>query len=114
LLSEFFYDSVLPTSKRIIGLTAGNYDFLLKRNASTLLSYCRTLKFVHWEKWFQPFKVNPLLKFYCQMQCACITCHIYVIEGGQCITAMDDDENSELFNAQGRQGWSRLACQAFF
>jgi ferredoxin len=50
----------------------------------------------------------------CRMQGACITCHIYFIEGSQFITAMDEEENRELGNVQGRQAWSRLACQAIF
>ena len=50
----------------------------------------------------------------CQMQCACITCHVYVIEGEAFVTVMDDDEDRELNKTQGRQGWSRLACQAIF
>lgn len=50
----------------------------------------------------------------CQMQCACITCHVYVIEGGQYISAMQEDESKELAKTQDRQQWSRLACQAVF
>lgn len=50
----------------------------------------------------------------CQMQCACITCHVFVIEGGRFVTAMDDEENRALDKAQGKQAWSRLACQAIF
>jgi len=50
----------------------------------------------------------------CQMQCACLTCHVYVIEGSQFITAIEEEEHKMLENAQSRQGWSRLACQAIF
>jgi 2Fe-2S ferredoxin len=50
----------------------------------------------------------------CQMQCACLTCHIYIIEGEQWVSNMQDDENTELTKAQDRQHWSRLGCQAAF
>lgn len=50
----------------------------------------------------------------CQMQCACTTCHIYLIEGERFVTHMQDDENTELNKTQDRQKWSRLACQTLF
>lgn len=50
----------------------------------------------------------------CQMQCACTTCHIYIIEGEQFVSVIENDENRELDKTQHRQHWSRLACQAVF
>lgn len=50
----------------------------------------------------------------CQMQCACTTCHVYLMEGGSFVTRMGDEENRVLDQAGDRQRWSRLACQAVF
>lgn len=50
----------------------------------------------------------------CQMQCACTTCHVYIIEGGQFVSSIENDENNELDRTQDRQRWSRLGCQAVF
>ncbi len=50
----------------------------------------------------------------CQLQCACTTCHVYVMEGDNHVTRMRDDEERMLKNTHGRTGWSRLACQAVF
>lgn len=50
----------------------------------------------------------------CQMQCACTTCHIYIIEGGQYISSMHNEEDRELKQLNDRQHWSRLGCQAIF
>ncbi len=40
--------------------------------------------------------------------------HIYLIEGERFVTQMQDAENTELNKTQGRQHWSRLACQTLF
>lgn len=50
----------------------------------------------------------------CQLQCACTTCHVYVMEGSSHVTGMKDDENHMLNNVPDRAQWSRLACQAVF
>ncbi|OIQ77341.1 2Fe-2S ferredoxin [mine drainage metagenome] len=50
----------------------------------------------------------------CQMQCACTTCHIYVMEGEQFMTPMGAEEDRMLDQIQDRRRWSRLACQTVF
>ncbi len=50
----------------------------------------------------------------CQLQCACTTCHVYVMEGSTHINRMDDEEDRMLRNTPDRARWSRLACQAVF
>jgi 2Fe-2S ferredoxin len=50
----------------------------------------------------------------CQLQCACTTCHVYVMEGSHHINRMNDEEDRMLKNVPDRTQWSRLACQAVF
>lgn len=50
----------------------------------------------------------------CQLQCACTTCHVYVMEGGGNISRMKDEEDRMLKNTPDRARWSRLACQAVY
>ena len=50
----------------------------------------------------------------CQMQCACTTCHVYVMEGGASVSRMGAEENKLLNQTQDRQSWSRLGCQAVY
>ncbi len=50
----------------------------------------------------------------CQLQCACTTCHVYVMEGGHYVKYMNDEEDRMLNNTKDRSKWSRLACQAVF
>lgn len=50
----------------------------------------------------------------CQMQCACTTCQVHIIEGEQFLSTKQEDESAELSNCQDNQGWSRLGCQAVF
>ena len=50
----------------------------------------------------------------CQLQCACTTCHVYVMEGSHHINRMNDEEDRMLKNVPDRAQWSRLACQAVF
>ncbi|TSA49228.1 MAG: ISC system 2Fe-2S type ferredoxin [Nitrosomonadales bacterium] len=50
----------------------------------------------------------------CQYQCACTTCHVYVMEGGEFLTPMDAEEDRMLATTQNRQRWSRLSCQAVY
>lgn len=50
----------------------------------------------------------------CQMQCACTTCHVYVLEGAQFVTPMGEEEDRMLKQTLDRQRWSRLGCQAVF
>lgn len=50
----------------------------------------------------------------CQLQCACATCHVHIMAGAECLCPMDADEKRMLLNAQSRDVFSRLACQAVF
>ncbi len=50
----------------------------------------------------------------CQLQCACTTCHLYVMEGAAHLSPMEMEEEQMLRNAQGRDEFSRLGCQAVF
>src|SRR6202162_6502322 len=47
----------------------------------------------------------------CGGNCACTTCHIWVKEGGENLSAMDDDEADRLDMAADLQLNSRLGCQ---
>ena len=44
--------------------------------------------------------------------CACTTCHFYVIEGSENLSAIDDMEKERLESADGYSTRSRLGCQA--
>src|SRR3990167_8958138 len=44
--------------------------------------------------------------------CACTTCHIYVLEGADFLTPVEDDEKERLAAADDSHPNSRLACQA--
>src|ERR1700682_512464 len=48
----------------------------------------------------------------CGGNCACTTCHIWVKEGAENLSAMDDDEADRLDMAADLQLNSRLGCQA--
>ena len=48
----------------------------------------------------------------CGGNCACTTCHIWVKEGAQNLSEMDDDEADRLDMAADLQLNSRLGCQA--
>jgi 2Fe-2S ferredoxin len=48
----------------------------------------------------------------CGGNCACTTCHVYVKEGGNQLSEMDDDEADRLDMAAGLELNSRLGCQA--
>ncbi|WP_303786278.1 2Fe-2S iron-sulfur cluster-binding protein [Azovibrio restrictus] len=50
----------------------------------------------------------------CQLQCACTTCHVHIMEGAQHLSPMEADERRMLDKVPGRDGFSRLACQAVF
>jgi len=50
----------------------------------------------------------------CQLQCACTTCHVYVMEGSAYVNGMNDEEDRILKSVPDRAQWSRLACQAVF
>ena len=48
----------------------------------------------------------------CGGNCACTTCHVWVKEGAQNLSEMDDDEADRLDMAADLQLNSRLGCQA--
>jgi ferredoxin, 2Fe-2S len=48
----------------------------------------------------------------CGGNCACTTCHVWVKQGGENLSEMDDDEADRLDMAADLQLNSRLGCQA--
>ena len=48
----------------------------------------------------------------CGGNCACTTCHIYVLEGFENLSPMEEVEVDRLSSAEGKQANSRLGCQA--
>ena len=48
----------------------------------------------------------------CGGNCACTTCHVWIKEGADCVTEMEDDEADKLDGAADLQLNSRLGCQA--
>ncbi len=51
------------------------------------------------------------LEHACGGNCACTTCHVWVKEGGNNLSPMDDDEADRLDMAADLQLNSRLGCQ---
>jgi 2Fe-2S ferredoxin len=52
------------------------------------------------------------LEHACGGNCACTTCHVWVKQGAECLSEMDDDEADKLDTAADLQLNSRLGCQA--
>ena len=52
------------------------------------------------------------LEHACGGSCACTTCHVWVKEGGEGLSAAEDDELDRLELAADQQLNSRLGCQA--
>jgi ferredoxin, 2Fe-2S len=48
----------------------------------------------------------------CGGNCACSTCHVYVRQGAELLTEMEDDENDRLDLGFDVRPQSRLGCQA--
>jgi 2Fe-2S ferredoxin len=48
----------------------------------------------------------------CGGECACSTCHVYVKEGGEDLSAMEDGEEDILDKAFDVRANSRLGCQS--
>ncbi len=48
----------------------------------------------------------------CGGVCACSTCHVYVQEGADLLSEMDDEENDILDKAFDVRAQSRLGCQS--
>jgi len=51
------------------------------------------------------------LEHECGGNCACTTCHVIVLEGGENLSAMEEVEADRLSTAEGLTSTSRLACQ---
>ncbi len=51
------------------------------------------------------------LEHACGGNCACTTCHVWVKQGGELLSEMDDDEADRLDMAADLQLNSRLGCQ---
>ena len=51
------------------------------------------------------------LKAECGGCCACATCHVYVLEGGEHLPPADEEEIDRLDTAQAVRENSRLACR---
>ena len=50
--------------------------------------------------------------FACGGVCACSTCHVYVHEGAELLSEMEDEENDILDKAFDVRASSRLGCQS--
>ena len=50
----------------------------------------------------------------CQFQCACTTCHIFVMEGSDFLSGKGAEEARMLAGTDSDQRWSRLACQSIY
>jgi 2Fe-2S ferredoxin len=46
----------------------------------------------------------------CEKVCACSTCHVHVVDGGDSIAAADEAEEDQLDDAWGVDANSRLSC----
>lgn len=55
---------------------------------------------------------EPRVGSACGGNCACSTCHVWVLEGGDSLTDMDDAESDRLDLAFDVRPESRLGCQA--
>ena len=57
-------------------------------------------------------EVGALVGSSCGGQCACSTCHVYVVEGDGALSELEDDEDDRLDMAFDVRPESRLGCQA--
>ena len=57
-------------------------------------------------------EVGALVGSSCGGQCACSTCHVYIVEGEGSLTDMEDAEDDRLDMAFDIRSESRLGCQA--
>lgn len=48
----------------------------------------------------------------CGGVCACTTCHVWILQGAQHLSEMEEDEEERLDRAEGLTPKSRLGCQA--
>lgn len=56
--------------------------------------------------------VVPRVGSACGGNCACSTCHVWVLEGGESLSEMEDAEDDRLDMAFDVRPESRLGCQA--
>ncbi len=52
------------------------------------------------------------LRHSCGGICACITCHVIVKKGDDCLSPMEKDEEDRLYRTSNLSLHSRLACRA--
>jgi 2Fe-2S ferredoxin len=52
------------------------------------------------------------LEHECGGNCACTTCHLYVVAGSECLSTPEEVETDRLSTADALQTNSRLGCQA--
>jgi 2Fe-2S ferredoxin len=57
-------------------------------------------------------EVGALVGSSCGGQCACSTCHVYIVEGEDSLTEMQDNEDDRMDMAFDVRPESRLGCQA--
>ena len=48
----------------------------------------------------------------CGGNCACTTCHVFILQGAEFLSRIEDVETDRLIGAEGLSPSSRLACQA--
>lgn len=57
-------------------------------------------------------EVGALVGSSCGGQCACSTCHVYIVEGEDALSEIQDNEEDRLDMAFDVRPESRLSCQA--
>ncbi len=112
----------MPEEKRQIGIAAA-VDTKANTVTLTFLPEGKTVEFEYGKLPYQDHgKPQSLLdialnhdihlEHACGGNCACTTCHVWVKEGAECLSEMDDDEADRLDMAADLQLNSRLGCQA--
>ncbi len=52
------------------------------------------------------------LEHECGGNCSCTTCHVWILDGADCLSSIQEPEEYRLEFAHNRASCSRLACQA--
>ena len=52
------------------------------------------------------------LEHECGGNCACTTCHVFILQGAEFLSSIEDVEADRLTGAEGANPSSRLACKA--
>lgn len=55
-------------------------------------------------------RLGVAIEHACEKVCACATCHVHVVEGGESLVPPDEAEEDQLDDAWGVDAHSRLAC----